>query len=46
MTQTPPQLRRRNLRVAWLLAGFALFIAVTSVPFWKGLANLIAASAP
>jgi hypothetical protein len=29
--------RRRNLRTAWLLAGFALFVAVSSVPFWKGL---------
>ncbi len=36
--------RRRNLRIAWLLAAFALFIAVSSVPFWKGL-FLLATSA-
>ena len=29
--------RRRNLRTAWLLAAFALFIAISSVPFWRGL---------
>ncbi|MFZ0789691.1 MAG: hypothetical protein WAM94_08715 [Chromatiaceae bacterium] len=29
--------RRRNVRTAWLLAAFALFVAVSSVPFWKGL---------
>jgi hypothetical protein len=32
--------RRRNIRAAWLLAAFALFIAVSSVPFWKGLFQL------
>jgi hypothetical protein len=29
--------RRKNVRAAWLLAAFALFIALSSVPFWKGL---------
>ena len=39
-----PQLRRRNARVAWLLAGFAAFMFLTSIPFWKGMANIMAAS--
>jgi hypothetical protein len=39
-TKTNPELRRRNARVAWLLAAFAL----TSIPFWKGMANMMAAS--
>ena len=29
--------RRKNVRAAWLLAAFALFMALSSVPFWKGL---------
>lgn len=29
--------RRKNIRVAWMLAAFAAFLAVTSVPFWQGL---------
>ena len=29
--------RRKNVRVAWILAAFAVFLAVTSVPFWQGL---------
>lgn len=32
--------RRRNIRAAWVLAAFALFIAVSSVPFWRGLYQL------
>ena len=33
--------RRRNIiRLAWLLAGFAVFIFATSFPFWTGLFNL------
>ena len=43
-TQTNPELRRRNVRTAWLLAGFAVFMLLTSIPFWKGLANMIATS--
>jgi hypothetical protein len=35
-------LRRKNVRTAWLLAGFAVFMLVTSVPFWRGLARMIA----
>mgnify|MGYP003481514311 CR=1 FL=1 len=43
-TETRPELRRRNVRTAWLLAAFACFMFLSSVPFWKGLANMIAAS--
>jgi predicted nucleic acid-binding Zn ribbon protein len=35
--------RRKNVRVAWMLAAFALFLAVTSVPFWQGLFRLVTA---
>lgn len=43
-TETRPELRRSNVRTAWLLAAFACFMFLSSVPFWKGLANMIAAS--
>ncbi len=29
--------RRRNVRTAWMLAGFVLFVFGASIPFWKGL---------
>ena len=32
--------RRRNIRLAWLLAAFAAFVFVTSFPFWTGLFRL------
>lgn len=32
--------RRKNIRLAWVLAGFALFILITSVPFWTGLIKM------
>jgi len=44
-TETTPELRRRNARVAWLLAGFAAFMFLSSVPFWKGLFNMAMATA-
>ena len=44
ISETRPELRRRNVRTAWLLAAFACFMFLSSVPFWKGLANMIAAS--
>lgn len=37
-------LRRRNVRTAWLLAGFAVFMLVSSVPFWKGLVRMMTAT--
>jgi hypothetical protein len=36
--------RRKNVRTAWLLAGFALFVAVSSVPFWRGLYQMAVSS--
>ncbi len=39
-TLTPEQ-RRKNIRTAWMLAAFVLFILVTSIPFWKGLHQLV-----
>ena len=42
-TLTPEQ-RRKNIRTAWMLAAFVLFILVTSIPFWKGLHELVVAS--
>ena len=35
-------LRRKNVRTAWLLAGFAVFMLVSSVPFWRGLVRMMA----
>lgn len=35
-----PKQRRKNVRTAWLLAAFALFMLLSSVPFWKGLYQL------
>ena len=32
-----PEQRRKNVRTAWLLAAFALFMLLSSIPFWKGL---------
>ncbi len=40
-TETSPEQRRRNLRLAWILAGFALLMLVSSIPFWRGLFNMI-----
>ena len=39
-TMTPGQ-RRKNALLAWILAGLALFMLVSSVPFWKGLFNML-----
>ncbi|MCU7935819.1 MAG: hypothetical protein KZQ99_13200 [Candidatus Thiodiazotropha sp. (ex Dulcina madagascariensis)] len=36
-----PELRRKNLRLAWLLAGLALFFLVTSFPFWTGIFRIV-----
>lgn len=35
------ELRRKNLRLAWGLAGLALFFLVTSFPFWTGIFSII-----
>jgi len=40
-----PEQRRKNVRLAWILAGFALFMLLSSVPFWKGLVNMFMSGA-
>lgn len=40
---TPDQ-RRRNVRVAWMLAAFVALIFLTSIPFWTGLYQMGKAS--
>jgi hypothetical protein len=40
------ELRRKNRRTAWMLAAFAVFILVTSIPFWKGLFNMAMGTNP
>ncbi|MEN8213631.1 MAG: hypothetical protein ABFR19_04645 [Pseudomonadota bacterium] len=35
------ELRKKNLRLVWLLVGFALFIFLTSFPFWSGLFRIV-----
>jgi len=35
-----PEQRRKNIRLAWILAGLVLFMLLTSVPFWKGLFDM------
>ena len=40
-TEMTPEQRRKNVRTAWLLAAFALFMLLSSVPFWKGMFNLM-----
>lgn len=39
------ELRRKNIRLAWVLAGLALFFLVTSFPFWTGLSRLVGTQA-
>jgi hypothetical protein len=40
-----PGQRRRNVRLALILAAFVLFMLLSSIPFWKGLYNLVMSSA-
>ena len=43
MTEMPridEERRRKNIRLAWMLAAFVLLIIISSVPFWKGLFEL------
>ena len=36
-----PELRKKNLRLVWLLIGLALFFFFTSFPFWSGLFRIV-----
>ncbi len=40
-----PELRTKNIRLAWILAGLALFFLVTSFPFWTGLFRIVGSQA-
>ncbi len=40
MTHIEEERRRKNIRLAWILAAFVLLIMLSSVPFWKGLFEL------
>jgi len=35
--ENSPERRRKNRRLAWILAGVALFMLLSSIPFWEGL---------
>jgi hypothetical protein len=35
------ELRKKNLRMVWLLIGLALFFFFTSFPFWTGLFRIV-----
>ena len=41
MSPMEPELRRKNIRTALMFALFALFIFVTSFPFWSGLFRMV-----
>ncbi len=44
-TSQQDNLRRKNIRTALLLGAFAIFILVTSVPFWQGLFKIVGTQA-
>jgi hypothetical protein len=39
------ELRRKNIRLAWGLAGLALFFLLTSFPFWTGIFRIVGTQA-
>ncbi len=44
-TDNSSEKRRKNRRLAWILAGLVLFMLVSSIPFWKGLFELAVSGA-
>lgn len=40
-----PELRNKNVRLAWVLGGMAIFFLVTSFPFWTGLFRIVGTQA-
>jgi hypothetical protein len=44
-TEMTPEQRRRNVRTAWLLAGFVALMFLSSIPFWKGLFEMMSSGA-
>jgi hypothetical protein len=45
MNPHDPQLRRKNIRLALILAGFALLVLVTSFPFWQNIFQVLGEAA-
>jgi hypothetical protein len=41
-----PEQRRKNIRLALILAALVLFMFVTAIPFWRGLYNMVTGSIP
>ncbi len=39
------ELRRKNIRLAWILVGLAMFFLVTSFPFWTGIFKIVGTQA-
>lgn len=37
--------RRKNVRLALILAALVLFMLVTAIPFWRGLFNMVMSGA-
>ncbi len=37
MTYIDEERRRKNVRLAWILAAFVLLMVLSSIPFWKGM---------
>ncbi|MCG6861210.1 MAG: hypothetical protein LJE70_08045 [Chromatiaceae bacterium] len=44
-TDISPEQRRKNVRLALILAGVVLFMFATAVPFWRGLFNMFMSGA-
>jgi len=41
-----PERRRKNIRLAVILAVLVLFMFVTAIPFWRGLYHMVMGSMP
>ena len=44
VTEMTPEQRRKNVRLAWILAAFVAFMLLTSFPFWKGMFTMMSQS--
>lgn len=43
--QQDPELRKKNIRTALIVGGFALFVFITAFPFWTGMAKIVGTQA-
>ncbi len=41
MSRNDPDLRRKNIRLALILGGFALLVLITSFPFWQNIFRIL-----